>query len=433
MEKKDNFKGIKIALGIFLSVLLPTLAFFMGFVVGQRAYPEDIETINYIIDMYKKHYYEESDDIVQIIEDALLDKYSTYYTAEEYDLIKQSARGAREGIGISVYPETKQIAIVAGNSPAKKAGVKEGSYLLAIKAADDVDFTPINVYEDFTQKLATIPKDTDFSLKLKEGDGERVFTLQKKQYTQSYVSYFDDSGEYVFEGEGDKFTLTRYGDNTTYPMGDRDKTALIRYTGFSGNEKNMSGSSAQFAAVLAKFKSDGKTNLIIDLRGNGGGYVNIMCDIAAHLIDGEKGASLPVMIARDKHGNETVYSSGAVRYSDYGFTSIVFLADSGSASASEALMGAVLDYDKNNIVNVILSLSEEDGASVAKTYGKGIMQTTYARGFTGAAIKLTTAKIYWPVSGICIHGVGITEELSPKARPESFPGLGFYDALSYSK
>ena len=98
----------------------------------------------------------------------------------------------------------------------------------------------------------------------------------------------------------------------------------------------------------------------------------------------------------------------------------MILADGNTASASEAFIGAVLDYDKDNIVKVVVS--------GGKTYGKGIMQTTYWRTF-GDGIRLTTSKLFWPVSKKSIHGVGISEETDARVYNES-PIGAFYDALS---
>ena len=80
----------------------------------------------------------------------------------------------------------------------------------------------------------------------------------------------------------------------------------------------------------------------------------------------------------------------------------------------------MLDYDYKKIVNVVLSAyfltkTDEKGnnylETVYRSYGKGIMQTTYENPFRGDALKLTTAKIYWPKSNVTIHGVGITKTL----------------------
>ncbi len=82
------------------------------------------------------------------------------------------------------------------------------------------------------------------------------------------------------------------------------------------------------------------------------------------------------------------------------------LANYNTASASECLLGAMLDYGTIGYGDIYLS--EIDG--VARTYGKGIMQTTYYDYDGGYANKLTTAQIYWPLSDTCIHGRGILPE-----------------------
>ena len=79
-------------------------------------------------------------------------------------------------------------------------------------------------------------------------------------------------------------------------------------------------------------------------------------------------------------------------------------ANGNSASASEALLGAMYSYGTLSYADVYLT---KLGDAAARTYGKGIMQTTYTSG--NGALKLTTAQIYWP-NGTCIHDRGVTEE-----------------------
>ena len=175
----------------------------------------------------------------------------------------------------------------------------------------------------------------------------------------------------------------------------------------------MTGSAKQFDKAMEKFKNNGKSKLIIDLRRNGGGYMSIMRDIASHLI-GTQGSNLCLSKSIYKDGSIETVNLGSNKYSDYKFTKIVFLADQNTASASEALIGACLDYDYFGVVKVVLSRSVLNGKFVYKTYGKGISQTTIINAdlAVGGAIKLTTAKIYWPVSNLSIHGVGITKNLT---------------------
>ena len=76
-----------------------------------------------------------------------------------------------------------------------------------------------------------------------------------------------------------------------------------------------------------------------------------------------------------------------------------------TASASEALLGAMISYGTLGYGEIFVT--QTAGEDSARTYGKGIMQTTFRNGATGEAIKLTTAEIYWP-NGVSIHGKGIT-------------------------
>ena len=93
---------------------------------------------------------------------------------------------------------------------------------------------------------------------------------------------------------------------------------------------------------------------------------------------------------------------------------VTVIADKNSASASECLLGVMIDYGATAYEDICLV--ERDGE--ARTYGKGIMQTTYPLfGFTGEAVKLTTAQICWP-KGNCIHGRGILPQDGTKTVQE---------------
>lgn len=415
---------------VICSVAIVAGTFFCGYFVGRSGLDEDVRTISYIVNMYKKYYYERSDDIVGLFEDALFDKYSDYYTKEEYDLVKKTAKGQREGVGFSYNKITNEITAVLGNSPAKKVGLKTGGIIEGIgKAETEV----INVTDENTVDvlLSEIPVNTDFVFRVKYGDVVKDFTLQKREYTQTFVSYYDETGEYGFTDTDNGISFERLSDNVDFPVGEKSKTAVLVYSGFSGNSNGIEGSKKQFEIALSRFKSTGKTCLILDLRDNGGGYMSILESVSAHLICAENGSKQIVSYAKYNDGKVSHFYSDKVDYHDYNFEKIIVLANENSASASEALMGAVLDYDENKIVNVILEGSSVGGEKVYKTYGKGIMQSTFER-LTGEAIKLTTAKIYWPKTNISIHGVGLTSALDERILNESENGA-FYDALSLSK
>ena len=86
-----------------------------------------------------------------------------------------------------------------------------------------------------------------------------------------------------------------------------------------------------------------------------------------------------------------------------------------SASASEVLIGAILDY-ASNYSNLELSvLISDENRGNTSTYGKGIMQTTFLN-LDGSAVKLTTAKLTLPLSNKCIHGVGFSEDFDSRVK-----------------
>ena len=165
--------------------------------------------------------------------------------------------------------------------------------------------------------------------------------------------------------------------------------------------------------LLEKFNAEKFDKLIIDLRNNGGGYVSVMQDIAGYFT----GDTSVAMTAKYKNGREEVYRcTKHDKLVDKDKTTVYVLANSGTASASEALIGVLISYDFLKYENIFISDFTEsykefmgDDAKTARTYGKGIMQTTFMNYFTGEALKLTTAKIFWP-NGNCIHDVGLNEK-----------------------
>ena len=413
----------KILTPIICTIVL-ALAFGAGFLTSRLTLQKELNDIEYILAMYRAYYYEEADDVVGVFADSLLDAYSRYYTKEEYELIKKADAGNREGIGI-VYSGLKLISVI-GNSPAEKAGVIEGGTLKGLKTGDETVYFASQ--SEFLAKFSEIPAYTDMVLIVDYDGVEKEFTLQKQEYVSTFVHYEDSSGRYGFlSDDGGTIGFIRLGDGTL-PEG----TSLITFDSFSGTGSGLNGGAGQFARAMEAYKSSGSTDLILDLTDNGGGLMDILKSVAAHLIDEPNGSRPNICTIRDKHGNESATKSESVRYHDYTFDNIVVLADVNTASASEALIGAMLSYDKSDKVKVIVKGYTYGGKTYYRTYGKGIMQTTYIRP-EGGAIKLTTAKLFWPSGDVCIHDVGITTDLNEvfgeKIINESEAGA-YNDALS---
>lgn len=436
MDNKTKNRIKKTLKTIGICLLVPLL-FFGGYFTRYFLSEQDSRSLQFVLDYYNRYYYKPSNkEPAKLAVDALMDIYSEYYTAEEYNKLTQEDNGQREGFGISFYQPSSNVSLfqginvyrVSGNSPAENSGLKKGDVITAYKLAEANTFitftqsgkTPLEQYNDFIAFLQDVKAENSVVFSVLSGGEQKEYTILKTAYNESYVYYEDNSGSYRFSDDGSQMSLQKNSNTLTeYAQG----WGYIKYVSFSGLKSNSYGSAVQFKTAIDLLFKNGNDKVIIDLRNNGGGFMSILCKLAGILCPRVDGYDT-CQVAIDKNGTkENFYidyslekDSNGENYVDK-FKKIVFLANENSASASEALMGAVLDYDKQsgkNIVNVILDQSYLNGSAVYKSYGKGIMQTTYKNMLTGEAIKLTTATINWPISGTCIHDVGLTPELDER-------------------
>ncbi len=395
----------KITKKIIASVLLIIVAvgvFFLGYFFKDITMDDELREVYQFLQTYKKYYlYDEDGNLVKDISDAILDRYSTYYTKEEYERATAESDGNLSGIGLSFRNNDLVISGVSGNSPCKLAGVKVGGVLTEMDIGSG--FNVLTSYTDFALKIDSVSKDSFVKIKVDYNGKVEIYEVQKRDYKRTYVEYADSQGVYAFSDKGGKMALYKTDDATFI---NDDSIGYIRYDKFNGRDSGLLGSVGQMTEVLSKFKNDGKSKVIVDLRGNGGGFIDVLCNVAKHFIDGNKSGNNLILYAKDKKGNRKEYYCTSSLYHNYNFEKIVILADEYSASASESFIGAVLDYDKTNKVTVLVSSSTANGKTVYKTYGKGIIQTTYKH-IDGSAVKLTVSQNYWPISNVTIHGVGI--------------------------
>lgn len=350
----------------------------------------------------QSEYYQDVSDeafysaIFSAVNDGLLDAYSWYMTADEYAATKTSAQGNRSGFGLSFTSadaELLRISRVSGNSPAETAGIVSGEYILSGSKTGET-WTEFSEYDDFSEFVGACATDERVYLRLKNAVGERTVALARAEYVENYVYYRTKTKSYRFEGDAaldfveGGMPLTTLADDVGY----------LRLTSFNGN------AARQVQIAMERFRADGKKRLVLDLRGNGGGYMHILQTIAQYFCKTAT-EKQPLVSVADYNGKTQSFLADGNFYHEYfsADSRICVLADSNSASASECLLGAMLDYQTVEYGDICLS--ERNG--VAKTYGKGIMQTTFPLPFGQDAIKLTTARVLWPTSGNCIHGVGI--------------------------
>lgn len=401
---KSKLKKILIPI---ICVIGSVAVFFLGFFTRELTYSNVQRAVLSILDKYEKYYYYEDENVVDIISDAIFDKYSTYMTKDEYEAIKTEASGETQGIGVGFNVGSLKIVNVTTNSPCDKAGVKAGGTIVKL-SVNGVD-KPFSSYDEFFDIMDCVQVGETVNLTVNYDGEETSYSVKKEEYKRSYVTYKDNTGTYNFLDDGGMKLTLRNLDNVVVP-----KTAYIKYEQFSGRASGNDGSVGQLKSALERFKSSGNKNLILDLRDNGGGYMDVLCEVAGLFVE-KSGDKQVVSVAKDKNNKVSKFYVKNNAYSSYGYENIIVLANQNTASASEVLIGAMLDYDTQNKVTIVLDGYLENGETVYKSFGKGIMQTTYVN-LDGSAVKVTTAEIFWPKSNISIHQKGVTTDISTKVK-----------------
>ena len=415
-----NGKTRKVLFAI-LAIALAVFCFFCGFLVSRLTLDREMRSLMRLKNTMQAQYYEEITDeefygaVFAGINEKLLDPYSKYMTADEFAQLLSEGLGNRSGLGLVFLVENAAgdpqmlVTRVCGNSPAEKAGIKAGEYLVGFginqsEIQKSVDF------EEFSTFLAERKTDEAFYLRVQSGEGERTVEIAKAEFVESYVFYRTNTTAYGFAGDS-ATTLVESGEPLPLLP---ENTAYIRLTQFNGE------ATEEFKQAMDLFKEQGKTNLVLDLRDNGGGYLHIMQSISSYFCK-TSDEDRPIVAIADYGERKENYRADGNYYDEYfsAESRVCVLADSSTASASEALMGCMLDYGAISYGDICLS----ERAGEAKTYGKGIMQTTFPFGLINCdAVKLTTAKILWGASQNCIHGRGIVEADGTKSVAENYVG-----------
>lgn len=404
-ERKE--KSVRKVWYCIVSVVLALVCFGAGFLVRSLTLGEGVRTLLKIKQAIDDNYYEDISDeefykaIYKAVNTELLDDYSEYMTADEYATATAEGEGRRSGLGLVFSVADAEgkpqllVVRVCGNSPAEEKGFAEGDYILGFGASETQIEDSVQ-FDEFSAFLESYEEGETLFVKVKTGDEVRVVSIAKSVYVENYVFYRTNTSAYRFSGEQAN-AFVEGGEPLACLAND---TAYLRLTQFSGKAAD------EFETAMERFKTDGKKNLVLDLRGNGGGYLDILEEIASYFCkNSDDGAPLAVVADYGDDGTEYYYAADNL-YDEYfsDDSRICVLADASTASASEALMGCMLDYGAISYGDICLS--ERNG--IAKTFGKGIMQTTFPFGlFNTDAIKLTTARLRWPVSYQCIHGRGI--------------------------
>lgn len=300
----------------------------------------------------------------------LKDPYSEYYTAEEYKRLMEDTTGKFAGVGLVITAgEDNLITVVSpiANTPAAKAGLKAGDKIVEV----DGQAYAGKELQEATEHMRGKPK-TSVEL-----------TVQRVINGKTQTSHVKLVREMI---EVDTVIGELMPDN-------------IGYLQISSFEQVTA---KDFKKEWEALEKQGAKKFIIDLRNNPGGLLTSCEEIADALL-----GKATIVTTVDNKGKKDASTSDEAQYKE----PLVVLANGGSASASEILLGALRDNKRAKSVG-------------EKTFGKGIVQQIYPLGENGkdGGFKLTMAEYLTP-NGEKIHGKGITPDIVVKA-PEQAKGMG---------
>lgn len=422
---QDQFKKHKKAVNIVLWAVgvtaLAAAIFFAGFFTYRLTLPGGLLSLLWFKSQIDDKYIEDISDedfwqaAIDGVED-ILDDYSRYYTREDFEAMTEENAGVRADVGLSYFSATNKIVRVAVGSPLFATGEAEsGMYLTGVGDGRD---SLQNTFDaaSLDEALAAYGDGDSVCLRFSDvsaSDTEHCTyaTVTVGEYMESFVVYAAQGRAYAVlrEGEGDAGEWTDIGAYTDLDERFTGSTAYIRIVRFRGDADD------DFARAMRQYREDGADTLLLDLRNNGGGDVSIMQNIAAYLLRDAEEDRPVVMTAEYKDGSQQVYRAAGNYYGDYLAGSEVYaVANHNSASASEALLGAMISYGTIGYGDIFLT--DTTGMGIASTYGKGIMQVSYYDLLTGDGVTLTTARCNWP-NGTCIHGTGIRSQEGTRLSP----------------
>lgn len=308
----------------------------------------------YLFDLLRDRYVDTL-DLKNLVEDAVpviveeLDPHSNYIPASDLEEVKEQLDGSFSGVGIqfNIQKDTVMVIQVIAGGPSEKVGIMSGDRIVSV---DDSTFCGKGINNEKVMKTLRGPKGSNVKLGIQRS-------------TSPEVLYFDICRDDI---PVNSVVATYLTDNIGY----------IRVDNFGRNTYQ------EFFTSLITMRSRGAEGYLIDLRGNGGGYLEVCIAMVNEFLG--KG-QLIVYTEGKSQPRSNVYSDGRGNFQQ---VPVVVLIDDWSASASEIFSGAMQDNDRATIVG-------------RRSFGKGLVQQQFDLN-DGSALRLTIARYYTP-SGRCIQ------------------------------
>lgn len=275
-----------------------------------------------------------------------LDPHSEYIPKKMFEQVNESLEGHFDGIGIVFNAMTDTITVlsVIPQGPSDRAGVRPGDRIMLI---DGREVAGKGIPQDSMVKLMRGPRGSKVKLSVRRSSLEDLVDMT---ITRAPIELHSVTAAFML---------------------DRDEAiGYIRLAQFSRTSYN------EVSKALERLRSEGMKSVIIDLRGNGGGFLDQVVAMVNELLP----ANQLIVYTEDRYGQRVnEYSNGSGSYTDIG---IAVLVDEFSASSSEILAGAIQDNDRGLVIG-------------RRTFGKGLVQAQIPFE-DGSAMRLTVARYYTP-------------------------------------
>ena len=318
---------------------------------------KDIEARKLQLALYAiSNLYVDSTSQTKLVEDAItgmlenLDPHSTYTNPEETKEMTEPLAGNFDGIGIqfNMLTDTVYVIQVVSGGPSEKVGLMAGDRIVEV---NDTVIAGVKMSTPEVMKRLRGPKGSEVHVKVKRGEEPQLldFTI-----TRGKVPVYSIDAVYMADKETGYIKLNRFAASST----------------------------KEFKEALSSLSKKGMTQLILDLQGNGGGYLNVPIELADEFLSRGK---IIVYTEGNKQKRQDALSTAAGSFEK---GRLVILVDEASASASEILSGAIQDWDRGVIIG-------------RRTFGKGLVQRPLPLP-DGSMIRLTVARYYTP-TGRCIQ------------------------------
>lgn len=288
------------------------------------------------------------------------DPYSQYFTTKEAETFENDLEGSFEGIGAELGKRSDRLVIIStlDDSPAKKAGLLAGDIILSVNDEDAAQWS----IEKAVSKIRG-EKNTTVRLTVFRDDQPKDFTITRGAINNPSVK------SEILEGNIGFLRISRFGETDTATLSQK---------------------------AAESFKAAGVKAVILDLRGNGGGYLGTAGQVSSLWLEDK-------VVVTQRSNGKVVDTLRSANYAPLKGIKTIVLVDGGSASASEIVAGALVDH------NAAILVGE-------KTFGKGSVQVIKPVA-SGGMLKVTTAKWYTP-DGKNISKEGIKPTLEVKTTAE---------------